>query len=198
MKGLSDKEIEILLLLIKDFSADYNANSISKKVSTTPAGAFKAMKSLQKRGLVVGKKMGRAVFYKVNLEDYYTLRIMETLLISDSRAKASRWLDEFEGLFAHAEIIIVFGSIVKDSKKANDIDLLAVLKKEKAALLNSAVKERRLISTRPIHLIKQTLQELGSNLKKRDKVILNILKNGYVLWGYEKLLGVLKDVARFK
>ena len=30
MKGLSDAEIEILLILIKDFSKDYNANNITK------------------------------------------------------------------------------------------------------------------------------------------------------------------------
>ena len=71
MKGLSDKEIEILLILTKDFSTDYNSNNITKKIGITPAGAFKAMKNLEKKRLITGKKMGKAVFYKVNLNDYF-------------------------------------------------------------------------------------------------------------------------------
>ena len=195
MEGLSNKEIEILLVLLKDVSIEYNANNITKKIKITPAGAFKAMKNLERRNLIIGKKMGKAVFYKVNLKDYYAFRIMETLLINEARIKASRWLDEFKDLFKYTEILIIFGSIIKDSKKANDIDLLTVFKKENNNKINDLIKERRLISTKPIHIIKQTTKDLENNLKKSDKVILNAVKNGYVLHGHEKLLEVIKNVT---
>ena len=195
MEGLSNKEIEILLVLLKDISEEYNANNITKKIKITPAGAFKAMKNLDKKDLIVGKKMGKAVFYKVNLKDYYAFRTMETLLINESRIKASRWLDEFKDLFKYTEILIIFGSIIKDPKKANDIDLLTVFEKENNKNIDGIIKERRLISTKPIHIIKQTTADLENNIKKKDKVILNIIKNGYVLYGHEKLLEVIKNVA---
>ena len=195
MEGLSNKEIEILLVLLKDVSIEYNANNITKKIKITPAGAFKAMKNLERRNWIIGTKMGKAVFYKVNLKDYYAFRIMETLLINEARIKASRWLDEFKDLFKYTEILIIFGSIIKDSKKANDIDLLTVFKKENNNKINDLIKERRLISTKPIHIIKQTTKDLENNLKKSDKVILNAVKNGYVLHGHEKLLEVIKNVT---
>jgi len=194
MKGLSDKDIEILLLLFKDSFVDYNANSITKKIKITPAGAFKAMKRLEKRKLIKGKKMGKAVFYKLNLSDYYVFRTMETLLINEAREKASRWLDEFKELFNYVDIVIIFGSVVRNLKKANDIDLFVVFRKGKEDAVNNVIKGRRLISTRPIHVIKQTSKDLNRNLKKKDKVILNIIKSGYVLCGYEKLLEVIKNV----
>ena len=195
MKGLSDKEIEILLILVKDFSTDYNANNITKKIGITPAGAFKAMKNLEKKRLITGKKMGKAVFYKVNLNDYYTFRIIETLLIDESREKSSRWLNEFRDLFEHAEIVIIFGSIVKYPKKANDIDLLAVFRKENNNIINKIIDERRAISIKAIHLIKQTPKDLNRNLKNNDKVILSAIKNGYILCGYDKLLEAVKNVT---
>jgi Fe-S cluster biosynthesis and repair protein YggX len=195
MEGLSNKEIEILLVLFKDISIEYNSNNITKKMRITPAGAFKAMKNLERRNLIVGKKMGKAVFYKVNLKDYYAFRTMETLLINESRIKASRWLNEFKDLFKYTEIIIIFGSILKDPKKANDIDLLTVFKKENDENINNVIKERRLISTKPIHIIKQTTADLENNIKKKDKVILNVIKNGDILYGHEKLLEVIKNVT---
>ena len=195
MKGLSDKEIEILLVLFRDFSTDYNANNITRKIRITPAGAFKAMKNLEKKGLIIGKKMGKAVFYKVNLEDYYTFRTMETLLISESKEKASRWLKEFKDLSNHVEIAIIFGSILRYPKKANDIDLLVVFRKEKNNLINKIIDERRVLSIKAIHLIKQTPGDLRRNLKSKDKVILSVIKNGCVLCGYDKLLGVIKNVT---
>lgn len=193
MKGLSDKEIEILLVLAKDFSTDYNANNITKKIRITPAGAFKAMKKLEKKGLITGKKMGKAVFYKVNLKDYYTFRTIETLLISESKEKASRWLKEFKDLYKHVEIVIIFGSIVRSPKKAKDIDLLVVFRKEKNNLVNKIIDERRVLSIKAIHLVKQTPEDLNENLK--NNVILSAIKNGCVLHGYDKLLGVVKNVT---
>ena len=193
MKGLSDKEIEILLVLFKDFSTDYNANNITKKIRITPAGAFKAMKKLEKKRLITGKKMGKAVFYKLNLDDYYTFRTMETLLISESREKASRWLKEFKDLFNHVEIAIIFGSIIKYPKKANDIDLLVIFKKEKNNIVNKIIDKRRVLLIKAIHLVKQTPEDLNKNLK--NKVILSAIKNGCILHGYDKLLGVIKNVT---
>lgn len=195
MEGLSDKEIEILLILLKDISTDYNSNNITKNIKITPAGAFKAMKKLEKRKLIIGKKMGKAIFYKINLKDYYAFRIMETLLIYEARKKASRWLYEFEDLYKHTEIVILFGSIIRDQKKAKDIDLLIVFKKENNNIIDKITAERRLISIKPIHIIKQTPEDLINNIKKEDKVILNVIKEGYVLNGYEKLLEVIKHVT---
>ncbi len=195
MKGLSDKEIEILLLLIKDISNDYNSNNITKKIAITSAGAFKAMKNLEKKKLIIGKRMGKAIFYKVNLEDYYTFRTMETLLINEAREKASRWLDEFNDLYKHTEIVMIFGSIVKNPKNANDIDLLIISKKND--IIDNIIKERRTISTRPIHVIKKTLNDFNESLKSRDEILLNIIQSCYILNGYDKLLEVIKNVRSF-
>ena len=192
MKGLSNKEIEILLLLVKDISKDYNSNNITQKINITPAGAFKAMKNLEKRNLIKGKRMGKAIFYKADLKDYYTFRTIETLLIDEAREKALRWLDEFKELYKYAEIVIIFGSIIKNPKNANDIDLLVVFKKEESKNIENIIK---MISTKPIHVIKITIEDLNKSLRRKEDVILNIIKFCYVLNGYDKLLKSIKNVT---
>ena len=192
---MSNKENEILLLLIKDASKDYNSNNITKKIDITSAGAFKAMKNLRKRDLITSKRMGKAIFYKVNLNDYYTFRIIETLLINEAREKASRWLDEFIELYKYTDIVIIYGSIAKGLKNANDIDLLVISKKENNNTINKIIKGRRMISTRPIHAVKVTLENLNESLKRKDEVILNIIRSCYVLHGYDKLLEAIKNVT---
>jgi len=195
MKGLSDKEIEILLLLVKDISKDYNSNNITQKINITPAGAFKAMKNLVKKNLINGKRMGKAIFYKVNLKDYYAFRTIETLLISEARDKASRWLDEFKELYEHTEIVIIFGSIIKNKKNANDIDLLIISKKEEDKNIGNIIKDRKTISTKPLHVIKRTIGDFNKSLKRKDAVIINIIRSCYVLNGYDKLLDGVKNVT---
>lgn len=126
MASLTIKESEILLKIFKDFSKAYNANSISKEVNISARGALKILKNLEKEHLVISRKLGKATFYKINLEDIYVRKIIETLLIKESRDKAQRWIDEFKEVFKDAEAIIIFGSIIKNPQHANDIDIILV------------------------------------------------------------------------
>lgn len=195
MKGLSDAEIEILLVLVKDFSKDYNSNNITKEVNITRQGAFKVMKHLAKKGILKSKQMGKATFYKANLEDYYVFRTIETLLITESREKAQRWLFEFRELDTLAEISVIFGSVLKDQNKAKDIDLLVVFKKNNYKAIMAMLDEKNKILTKPIHPIMQLPSDLVKNLKDKDKIVLNILRRGHVLSGYDKVLEVIKNAA---
>lgn len=197
MVSLTPKENEVLLTLFKDFSKNYNANSLSKQVGITPRGALKILKSLQKQNLLISKKYGKAVFYKINLDDYFAFRTIETLLIYEAREKAPRWLSEFKELFKEVEIVIIFGSIVREPKKANDIDLLLVFKQKKMKPVKHFISEKNKILLKPIHPVIQSLNDIKNNLKKKDPVVLNALRRGYVLHGFDKLIEVVKNVTSF-
>src|SRR3989338_474959 len=130
MRPYTLKEQEVLLLLFKDFSRDYNASSLSQKVGVTRRGALKIMKKLKEQGLLIGRQYGKAVFYKINLNDPYAQKIIETLLMQEAREKSRRWLFEFKELFPHLQIAILFGSTVRDYEKAKDIDVVMVFVKK--------------------------------------------------------------------
>ncbi|MEK6824740.1 MAG: hypothetical protein AABY02_02690 [Nanoarchaeota archaeon] len=131
MVGQTRKESDILLKLFKDFSKNYNSNSISKEVNISPRGALKILKKLEKDKILVGRKLGQATFYKLNLNDLYARRVMEVLLTKEARDKAQRWISEFKEVFSYADIVIIFGSMIKNPAHASDIDLLLVFKSRK-------------------------------------------------------------------
>jgi len=197
MKTLTGKEGEALLALFKDFAADYNANSLSKKLSITPRGTLKILKNLYSEKLLIKKQMGKAAFYKVNLDDAYANKLVETLLIKESREKASRWLAEFEGLFGKSQIALIYGSAIRDYDKAKDIDLLIVIDKEKYKEASKWVDEKNNTSFKPLHGLIMTLPDLEQNLRDKNPAMINALREGYTLSGYEPLIEVIKNVTSF-
>ena len=193
---LTKKQQEALLLVFKDYTTAYNANSISKRLDITPSGALKILKQLKQQNLLVSKTYGRAVIYKANLDDHYTRQILETALIEEARAKATRWLNECEPLTTFAKTIILFGSTARGEKTAKDIDLLFVVKENKIELLKKGITDKNKILLKPIHPIFQTDRELKENLHEKNPVLINALKAGYILYGQEAMVEVLHDVTR--
>ena len=48
-----------------------------------------------------------------------------------------------------------------------------------------------------IHSIKLTEKELLKNIEKNNEAIMDIVKNAVILYGYDKYVGVLKNVTGF-
>lgn len=193
----TEKENEALLLIFKDFISDYNANSISKKLSITPRGALKILNSLYSEKTLVRKKLGKAIFYKINFEDDYAKKLIETLLIKESKEKAARWLHEFGGLAETAQIVLIYGSTVRNYDKAKDIDLLLIIEKEKYKKIKKFIDEKNDISYKPTHPLIMTLSDLKKNLKNKNPAMMNAIREGYVLNGQDKLVEVMKNVTSF-
>lgn len=188
-------EKEIVLRIFKDFSLDYNPSSIAKVLNKTRVGTFKALHSLEKDGIVKGKNMGKARFYKINLEDEYARKNVETLLLEEAK-NFIRWKAEFRQLVPITEIIILFGSIIKNEEKANDIDILLVLDKKNNTKINQVIKEKDQLFIKKLHPLKQTSSDLKKNIINRDKVIINAIKEGIVLYGYENIVGIMQNVIK--
>ena len=187
-------EKKIVLRLFKDFTMDYNSSSIAKGLDKTRVGAFKALNSLEKDTIVKGRKLGKAKFYKINLEDEYARKNVETLLMEEAKNNI-RWKDELSQLFELTDIIILFGSIIRSEEKANDVDLLLVFNKKNNNKINDFIKEKNRLLIKKLHPIKQTRDDLRKNILKRDKVIIDAIKNGIVLHGHEKIIGMIKNVT---
>jgi len=201
MEIITGNEMETLLLLLKDFDADYNANNLSKKLGITPMGALKILKKMERQKLLNAKQMGKAVFYKPDLDSNYTktfLEFLEFLLqkkAEETKSRVKRWVKELRTLQNNAEIGILFGSVL-EKESYNDVDLLIVLKQSQNSKINLLINEIRRINIKRIHVIKQTKEDLKQNIKKGDKVVLNAIKNGMVFFGYEKIIKVIQDVTR--
>ncbi len=193
---MTPKEQEVMLLLFKNFSSHYNANTLSKKIGLSRPGALKIVKSLKKQGLVVSKQYGKAIFYKVNLESDYNKQIVKTLLMGEAREKGRRWLHEFKAFFEHLEMAVLFGSAVRDYSKANDVDIILVLAQKKIKVVQELINDKNRILVKPIHPLWQSPNDIVKNLALPDPVIVNALRFGYVLHGYDLLIDAVHKAQK--
>ncbi len=184
------KEQEIIKLIFKDFLVMYNSRSISKVIEISHAGAFKILKKLEKRNIVESKEIGRAKIYSLNMKNPVTVKEIETILTIEAQ-KNKIWLEEFKELDKKSKIVILYGSIIKDEKNAKDIDLLIVANKNKFKDIKGIIEERNKFLNKKIHPIIQTLSELKRDINKKNKVLVEIIKTGFVLFGQDELVNSL-------
>jgi len=180
MTATTKTEKGAIIKIVKDFTNEYNPSNLAKEIGVTRVGTFKALKELEKKGLVKGRNLGKARFYTVDLKDEYARKNVEILLMEQSRAY-QRWIDEFRELSEYVKIIILFGSIVRNEDKANDIDVLLVYDEKNNNKVNSIIKEKNEMLIKRIHPVKQTKGDLISNIKKKDKVVLSAIRGGVIL-----------------
>lgn len=186
-----------MLVLFKDFTAYYNANSLSKVLGISHVGCQKILKRLLKGNLVNAENIGKSIVYKPRLEDEYVCRLLAFLLADEANNSFKRWQEEFKSLFKKDRIIMLFGSVLKNAQTAKDIDIMIILSKEDSREVRKVIKEKQEILPKKIHLIELTEQDLKSNINKKQEVILGIIRNAVILYGQDKYVEVMQHVAGF-
>lgn len=194
MAALTNKERETVLILFKDYTSFYNANSISKVLNISHVGAQKIFKRLLHENLVISKTIGKSITYKLNFNNDYVPHLV-SFLLADEANNFKRWKEEFKELFKKDRIVMLFGSAIKDYAHARDIDLMIVLENKDVKEVNEILKKKKEILLKKLHTIKLNHQDLLDNLKKKDKAFVDIIKNAIILYGQEGYVGVLKNVA---
>lgn len=196
MITLTQKERETILVLLKEYTTFYNANAISKVLSISHVGAQKILKRLKKENIVIDRKIGKSIVYKLKLDDVYVCQLT-TFLLVDEANHFKRWKEEFKEVGTKNRIVLIFGSAIKNYAQARDIDIMIVQEKEDLQKVNDFLKNKEEILPKKIHAIKLTRKDLLENLKKRDKVIIDIVKNAIVLYGQDKYVEILEHVTNF-
>ena len=196
MLPLTEKERKALLILFKDFTNYYNANSISKILGISHVGAQKIFKRLYNNNIVTSKKIGKSIIYKLNLDNDYASRLIAFLLIEEAD-NFKRWKDEFKQLFKKNRIMLMFGSAIKDYSKARDIDIMAVIDKKDVKEVGNILKEKQKILPKNIHAIKLTHNDMLKNIKNKNKAMVDIIKNAIVIYGQDRYVEIMKNVTSF-
>src|SRR3989339_1414943 len=104
MTTLTQKERETVLILFKDYTTVYNANSISKVLNISHVGAQKILKRLLQENLVISKTIGKSIVYKINFQNNFACQLM-TFLLADEADHFRMWKEEFKELFKKDRII---------------------------------------------------------------------------------------------
>jgi len=193
---LTNNEKKVLRLLITAFDTHYSINQIANECSLAPNGALKILRKFEKEGILKAKDIANIRSYQIDFDSEKTSPVLELSLIPDLKGRTKNRFEDFKGLKEATKACIVFGSYIEHNKKPHDLDVLFILNnyKEYKKMLAST----RDIAPVKIHDVVQTEADLKDNLCKKDKVILNILKTGIVLWGYSLIIKVIKNAYQRK
>ena len=192
--NITHNEMQFVLLIFKSPEIEYNANSIAKKLGISAMGALKIAKRVEKENIITCKPKGKAKFYKLNLGSEYTKQYIKFLLKREAEQSFSyikRWVNEIKKV-KNADCAVLFGSLLRKGKNANDIDVLLITDNKKFQKLRKEIEEINSINIKKIHPMYQTKEDVKNNIKKEDKPLLNALK-GIVVFGEDTLMGVLNE-----
>lgn len=178
----------ILNFLLRNFTKKYNINQIADKLEISVSDTHRVLKKLDKSKIVKPNKIGNGIFYELNLENKVASKIAELLLIQkETNPYARNYAKDLEPLKKYSKAGILFGSIIYKGEKAGDVDVLIVADKKQVQYVESFCLELSKNRAKNIQTLLYTKKDLENNIKKKDEVIIDVIKNGVVLWG-EKLI----------
>ena len=196
MIELTKKEQEALLIIYKSLANFYNANSLSKELEITQVGAMKLLKRLEKNNILLSKRIGKSIIYKINIEEEFVQKLIAFALINEA-GKYQRWKDEFKSLYKKGRILLFYGSASRNYSDAKDIDIFLVIDKKDFNEASKELEKIQKILPKKLHAIKATKEDLIKNIKENNKSMIEILKTAIVLYGYDDYMDAVNGFTSF-
>jgi hypothetical protein len=194
MLTLTEKEKAALLVLLKDFSSFYNANSLSKVIGISHVGSQKILKRLVSENIIRQTRIGNSVVSKLRLDDDFVRKLLEFIL-ADEANRLKRWKEEFKELDAKGRIVMLFGSTLRDYSMARDIDLMLIMNRDDHAHVRRLLEQKQEILPKRLHSIELTTDDFITTIRQRKGAILDIVKNAVILYGQNTFVEVMKDAT---
>ncbi len=196
MKMPTFNEKNVLRTLLTAFKEDYSINEIARKCNLSPNGALKILKKFEIEGILISRKIANIKSYSINFENEKTRNILELSLMDELRGRLKFRSEDLELLKKITISCIIFGSYADLKKEPKDMDVLLIIDKSKFKEYRKNSSE--IFKTIPIkvHDVIQTERDFIENIYKKDKVIINILRQGIILWGHRKIIEFIENEYR--
>ena len=187
----------IMLILLKDFSRAHTITSLAKDLKLTRVGIWKILKKLEGNKYIALRSVGsgKTNTYLMNINwDNIIVEKALVLYLTEEAAKQRRWRANFAALEQEVDFLILYGSVLKFPKEANDIDIIGVAKEKRLAKINDMISKIQQTQNKKIHSINLTQKEFGQELKKPNKAYLDAIRKGVVLFGQENFIKFMKEL----
>ena len=193
---ITNNEKKILKFLLAHFDSDYSINEIAKKCDLSPNGAYEILKKFEEKGVLLVKKIANVKSYGIDFDSIEANKLLELVLIPNYKeSKISYRYNDLKPLEKITKLCIIFGSYL-NKEKPNDIDIIFVIRKLDYKKYSEILEKVKRIVPFKLHDIIQTKEDLNRNIKKGEKIIIQAISNGVVLWGHDFIINVIKNVAK--
>lgn len=184
MFSLTVNEARIIDFLIRNFRERNSINALARKLEVSHTGVHKILRKLESVKVLKPEKIGNSIYYKVNLGEGIGVKIAEFVFAQNELNSYAKVIEEdLKVLEPLTQSCILFGSVLQKGREARDIDVLLVFEKKNFKKVHQKLEEIREMKPKKIHDVMMAKEDLVKNIKKNDEVVLDIIKNGRVLWG---------------
>lgn len=190
---------KVLIRILKDIAVQHTVTSLAKEMSLSRVGTWKILKKLEAEKIINLKSIGSgktsAYLIELNGANILTEKKLE-LSLAEEAQNNQRWIDNFKELENQADFLILFGSILHSPKEANDIDILIVADKKNISKINETISKIQKLQAKKIHPNNLTEAEFKEEISKQNKIFIDAVKKGAVLFGQEKFIKLAKEMKK--
>lgn len=190
---LTDNEKNVLRILLSSFE-DLSINQIAKLAKLSPNGAYKILMKFENEGILLSKQIANIKSYFLNYDNEKTGSILQLALIPDLVGRVKFRSEDLKELKKITLSCIMFGSYIDLKKEPNDLDVLFIIDSKDYKTYKEKTTE--IFKTIPIKVqdVLQTKEDFKKNIEKKDRVVIDILKTGKILWGQDVIIDIIKEV----
>jgi len=178
-------KIKILRLLMSNNNQDYCLDDIAKFTGMSCGTIYPSLNELLETRLIVQRKAGRSILYKINKNHTLFNKIKE--LIEMEKKSLINITKEFISDLTKDNIsaIILFGSVARgEFTEKSDVDILVVYKGEKTKKQVRDLADK-ILDTYDTHIVPifLTQKEIQDRIKRFDNFIITVVNEGRLLYG---------------
>jgi len=189
---------KILKVLLKQFTIKWTITFLAKELNISRVGIWKVLKKLEAERLILLSPIGEGKTSIFNINLNWENSILEknlSLILTEDAFKNQRWLNNFKELEDKLDFLILYGSIIYSPKEANDIDILGVVSNKNNFLsIEETIKKIQKTQIKKIHSENFTQTEFKEEIRKPNKIFIDAIKKGVVIFGQEKFIKFIKEV----
>jgi len=190
---------KIIEYFFRNISDKFNVNQAARNLKISVGSAYKILKLLEKRQILISRKIGNSIYYNLNLKNKEAENIVELVLI-ESRNKslagnsyASIYAKDLQETKKFSKAVILFGSII-DRKDAKDVDVLFIIDKGKVKKVEEFCLKLSNLRPKKVSPLLMTAADFKKNIKKQDEVAADVFKKGIILFGEDEIIKILRSV----
>jgi len=193
-------ENKTLKVLLKQFSLNWTITLLANEIKLSRVGVWKVLKKLENKKLITLKQVGKGktntTIIKLNWQNLILEKKL-SIILTEEALYNQRWLSNFEELKGKTEFTILYGSILIFPKEANDIDILEIISNKNNFLeIEKVIRKIQKTQLKKIHSESFMKSEFEKEIKKSNKIFIDAIKKGVVLFGQEKFIKFVKNIQK--
>lgn len=184
----SKTRVKILELLILNADSEFYLRETAKRVGISPAYVKRELENLQELNLVLQRKRGNMILFKINKNSPIFEELKSIFLKTESLGDFLKGNLQKLGEIKHA---LIYGSFARGvESKESDIDLLIIGSAKEEELLKTLRRVERKIG-REVNYIIWSEKEFKERVNKKHHLLIDIIKNPVI-----NLMGDLNEFRR--